>query len=437
MRASSSLGITLLLMSCGSTDGGLQDSGVVITCPAPTGAGVSHSGTISASETWKAADGPHLVTFDVDVSHGATLTIEPCADVRVKAGYTLVVEGTLIAEGTAAKPITLEADDPAKPWGFMQVFAPGTIRLAYATLSNAGAEMTNAYGALEARGDQALPAQEILKVDHVTVRNSVNYGVSLRSGAAFTADSQALTVTGSALEPLRILPRLATNLPTGTYTGNTSDGIRVETESYGDVNVENVTFHDRGVPYFIGGPYTFGELVVGPGAYTLTLEAGVVFKFKKNGGLRAESNNGSTGLIVASGTQAKPVVFTSLEAAPAAGDWRGIELGSVPGAFAFDHVEVHYAGGASQSSGHHCQPNPAVTGEQSHDDDASLAIYHQPGHAYLTNSLIADSAGDAVDLAYQGSYVDFKPTNTFTNVASCQVTLPLPTAGLCPNQGCP
>ena len=236
---------------------------------------------------------------------------------------------------------------------------------------------------------------------------------------------------------MRINPRLATNLPTGTYTGNTDDAIVVETEAYGEVNYEDVTFHDRGVPYRIGGEVTLGDFKVGPKHFTLKIEPGVVFSFKKGGVLGAVDSNNATGVIAASGTVDKPIVFTSASASPVAGDWVGVQLGKVPDAFKFDHVEIHYAGGASQSSGHHCQPNPTVNGQQSKNDDAALAIYHQPGGEYLTNSLIADTAADGVNNAYTGTFVDSKPTNTFKGVASCQVTLPLPTMGLCPNQGCP
>lgn len=422
----------------GGFDGGAEpDSSVASTCAPATGPGTKHQTDVAADETWKAADGPHVVTFGFKVKTGAKLAIEPCAEVRIQNGYSIVVEGALVANGTPANPIAFVPDDAAKPWGYLQVFAPGTISLAYATLSGGGGETTNSYGMIEARGDQLLPAQKILKLDHVTLSDSAAFGVSLRSGGAFTDDSQSVTIKGSKSAPMRILPRLASNVPSGTYTGNTDDSIVVETEAYGEVNYENVTFHDRGVPYRIGGDKTLGDLRVGPGAFTLTLEAGVKLAFKKAGALTAVDSAAATGLIVANGTAAKPVVLTSGEKTPAAGDWVGVVLGKVAGAFKLDHVELRYAGGPSGANGHHCQPNPTVTGEQSKNDDAALAIYHQPAGSYLTNSVVADSAGDGVNNAYTGTFVDAKPTNTFTAIASCSVTYPLPTAGLCPNMGCP
>lgn len=417
------------------------DSGnppVTNKCAPVTGPGVTHDATITANETWKAADSPHVVTFGIKVEKAATLTIEPCAVVRIKKGYSIVVEGSLNAEGTDSTGITFAADDSTAAWGALQVFAPGKLKLAYVSLSDGGGESTNSFGMIEARGDQLLPAQEILKLDHVSVTGSASYGVSLRAGAAITADSQALTITKSKKAAMRILPRLASNIPAGVYTGNAEDAIVVETEAYGEINYEDVTFHDRGIPYRVGADFTAGDFRVGPKHFTLTLDAGVKLAFKKNGRLLAAQASAATGVIVANGTAPKPVVFTSSEATPAAGDWVGIQLGAVADAgFKLDHVEIRYAGGPSQASSFHCEPSPTVVGAFSKNEDAALAIYHQPSKAYLTNSLIADSAGDGVDNAYTGTFVDSKPTNTFTNVASCQVTQPRPTVGLCPNMGCP
>jgi len=424
--------LALTTIGCGDDGAGkLPDAGV--SCIAPTGAGVTHNTTISADERWRAADGPHLVSFGINVAAGATLTIEPCAEVRLQKTYSIVVQGDLVAEGTATTPISFVADNPAEPWGFLQVFAPGTLRLAYATVSGGGGEPINAYAMIEARGDQLLPVQPILKLDHVAVTNSADFGVSVRTGAGFTADSGDVTISGSALAPMRIVPRLATNVPTGTYTGNAEDAIVVETEAYGDVAVEDVVFHDRGVRYRIGGGQTLGELVVGPAHHTLTLEAGVELAFTPGGRLRVADDGATTGVLAIAGTAASPVVLTSAASVPTAGDWVGVTLGKLadPG-FKIDHAELRYAGGPSFANGFHCEPNPPTVGQLSLDEDAALTIYHQPAGAVITNSVIADTAGDGVNLAYTGTSVDQLATNSFTNVASCRQTLPRPAAGGCP-----
>ena len=433
-----------VLAACSNSNPSANDAGAdapANACAAPTGPGTTHADSIAADETWTAAGSPHLVTASIRVDTGVKLTIEPCAQVRLGASNHIEVDGTLVAEGTADRPITFDEND-AQPWGYVEAFAPGTISLAYATLTGGGGDETNAYGALEARGDQTAPAQPVLKVSHVTVASSAAYGVSLRAGGAFTADSTSLDVHGSTKAPLRIDPRLATNVPAGSYTSNGLDAIVVETEAYGDVTLEDVTFHERGVPYQIGGETTVGTFVVGGGSTlaTLTIDPGVTFRFVKGSGAVLHVDKGSTsaaatGALVAKGTATQPIVFTSAAASPAAGDWVGLDFGNVPSATdALDHVEVHYAGADPQANGFHCLPNGSV----STDEKAGMSIYGQPAASMITNGVFADIDGAGVNLAYQGTPVDFVTGSTFTNVTGCKVTTPKNANGTCPaSSPCP
>jgi hypothetical protein len=280
----------------------------------------------------------------------------------------------------------------------------------------------------------------VLKVRHVTVASSAAYGVSIRAGGAFTADSTSLDVHGSAKAPLRILPRLATNVPTGSYTSNGTDAIVVETEAYGDVSLEDVTFHARGVPYQIGGEKTVGTFAVGGGSTlaTLNVDPGVTFAFVKGGVLHVDTGSTSspaTGALVAKGSASTPIVLTSAAKAPAAGDWVGLDFGNMPSATdQLDHVEVHYAGADPQANGFHCLSNGSV----STDEKAAVSIYGQPSAGMITNSVFADIAGAGINLAYKGTAVDFLTGNTFTNVTGCKVTTPKDVGGNCPSSSsCP
>lgn len=410
------------------------DSGVVVeTCPTPTGAGTVHTGKIiTADETWTAAESPHVVTFGQQVNKGATLTIEPCAVVRVQGGYDFVVQGKLVAAGTSDKPIRIVADDPAKPWGRLAVSAPGALTLAWVTLEGGGSEASGGYGAIEARGDQMLPAQPIVSVDHVTVKGSDGFGVSLRAGGGFTADSHDLVVTGAKKAAARLHARLAGSIPSGIYTGNAVDAFAVETDAYGNVEVEDVVFHARGVPYRVTG-----EIKVS-GERTLTLEPGVTLDFTagETAGIFIDAGSSATpakGSLVAVGTAEQPIVFTSSSAK--AGAWRGLVFGNLPTSKnRLEWARIEYAGGVSRANSYHCDPD----GSFSDSEDAALTVFGPPTSAFLKNSTISDSASLGVNLAYSGAAVDFMPSNTFTRVASCKQSTPRSATGACPTSvACP
>ena len=397
-----------------------------------SGEGTRHI-EITGDETWSAADGPHVVGADLRVPDGVTLTVEACAEVRLEAERKIIVEGELVGVGKADRPILFTAVDVSAPWGYLNVTDPGRITLAHTTIEGGGEIGSSAFGMVDARGDQLLPAAPVLDFDHVTIRNATGFGLSLRENAAFSATSSDLTITGSGKAPMRILPRLASNVPVGDYTGNAEDEIVVEPEVGGNIDLEDVTFHDRGVPYQIGGDTSLAEMVVGPSRVTLTLEPGVVFAFNPNGRLTADVSGQTGGVVVAEGTEEKPIVFTSASADPSAGDWIGIWVEHVDSATRFSNVEIRYAGGPSGASSFHCEPDGSFS-----DEDALITFFEKPQPSMLTSSVLSDSPKRGVNLAYYGEAVDFLSSNTFENIGGCKVTTPRPEEGQCPaNSPCP
>lgn len=439
MRLLMSIACLSLLAGCNCGGGNTP----VLECPTPTGSGTDHSppGGITASETWKAADSPHIVASSLSIYEMATLTIEPCAVVQFKESGALTVRGQLLAEGTATKPITFGPQTAGAKWGSIVLFVTQKVsRLAHVTITGGGSDTVNTYGALEIRGKAFDPVQHIAHLDTVTVKDPVQFGVSARDGADFTPESKNLTITGAPKGPMRITPRLATNVPTGSYTGNGLDEILVGTENNGAIAWEDVTFHDRGVPYRIGEGPGEGDISVGDNAktaLTLTIEPGVTFRFVKSptGGIFIESGTSNTpalAALVAVGTAAKPITFESAEANPMPGDWRGFVFALRPNdRNKLEYVRIRHAGGPSAANGFHCQAD----GKRSMNEDAAIWLVG-PTPAFLKNSEISDSAGDGVNLGFTGDPIDFGATNTFSNIAKCRVSTPYPTMGDCTGKTC-
>jgi hypothetical protein len=420
-------------------DGGTkEDSSVPSTCAPATGEGTKHPATPTANETWTAAASPHVIDAAFSIPSGLTITLEPCAIVQLKGGVGITVGGKLLAEGAADKPIRIERGDASTAWSTIEASKGSELRFAYVTVEGGGnpngGRLTQ-YGALDIRGDQDAPTQPIFTADHVTVKGSQSLGIVIREGGGFAPGSKDLTVTGGATFPISIWGRAVGTLPPGSYAGNALDEILLPVNGGRDDIQEDTTLAARGVPYRVGGPTGGTSLVVGGTGSTplLTVEPGVTLRFDKGTRLHvdaATTSGPATGALHAEGTAAKPIVFTSAEAAPAAGDWVGIVFEGTPDPRdKIAYATVSYAGAASQISSYDC-PSPANAGFA--NEGAILLIGGAPAGAFVTNTTIDSSAGDGVVRGWTGDPVELMATNTFTNVARCNQTFPKPSVGVCP-----
>lgn len=72
--------------------------------PAPTTPPID---IVRGSQTWMAANGPIVVTRDIAIPRGATLTIEPGTEVRLAPGVSIFVDGTLNSAGRPDAPVII------------------------------------------------------------------------------------------------------------------------------------------------------------------------------------------------------------------------------------------------------------------------------------------------------------------------------------------
>jgi hypothetical protein len=76
------------------------------------------SGNIAAGTTWTAAAGPYVVSANVTVPAGVTLTVEPGTTIYFAQGTSLTVNGRLLAEGTSSRRIHFtRAPGTTSTWG--------------------------------------------------------------------------------------------------------------------------------------------------------------------------------------------------------------------------------------------------------------------------------------------------------------------------------
>jgi hypothetical protein len=407
-------------------------------CPVTTsGPTVHEAGAIETDETWTADASPHVVNGFIAVRK-ATLTIEPCAVVQFRdayAGLTIAfpgnpTTGNLVAEGTADQPILFEGKDGAE-WGHVLVEGGGTARLAHLTITDGGGYDTRG-ATLIVQGDGTMPTKRDVFVDHVTIERSRGAGVVLDRLGGFTADSDALTIVGSGSDdtvayPVQTDEHGIDTLPRGHYTRNLRDGIYVDPKSHLG---QSGTMKNLGVPYVVGS-FPGDHFVVGNGSdgaqVTLTIEAGTTVKMHPGTGFEIEHYTGeftASGAVVAHGTAAEPIVFTSAADVPAAGDWRGLSFGGVARTEnSFQHVRIEYSGAWCGCILTGCS---AVEGYE-----GAIIFSQQPPRAFFENTVVTHGAANGVVLGYEGTKVDMAAGITFEDVAGCRQTLPNP--GSCPN----
>ncbi|MCP4290664.1 MAG: T9SS type A sorting domain-containing protein [bacterium] len=151
----------------------------VLACFAGLALATDHSGTISANETWLAADNPHNVLNSVTVNAGITLTIEDGAEVFFDANRSLTIRGTLSAIGTPGTGILFTQNTISNWYGLSFQGGGGGV------LENSSIEH-GSYGIV-------LNTSGTVSVENSTIRDG-NYGINATNG---TLEFTNVLVTGN------------------------------------------------------------------------------------------------------------------------------------------------------------------------------------------------------------------------------------------------
>lgn len=69
------------------------------------------SGTIAENTTWTLAGSPYIVTGNITVNNGVTLTIEPGVEVKFDGVYSFNIYGSIVADGTSSNKIIFTSNN--------------------------------------------------------------------------------------------------------------------------------------------------------------------------------------------------------------------------------------------------------------------------------------------------------------------------------------
>jgi hypothetical protein len=324
--------LILVLLCLLFSSGAVLAKGLQAT-PTPTNTPVPQRGVCGTigDQTWSSGV-IYVVTCDVKVPSGVTLTIQPGAIVKFQYPYALVVEGqgTLRVLGTASRQVYLTSFNDDAVGG---------------DTNGDGGATTPMAGDWKQIDFQAGSSPDSL----------IDYGV-IRYGGCCSTDSGGITLEGASptiqntklannqhyaiLADLTSSPKLTNN----TYSDNDVNGLALRGGSIDAATTWDVT----STAYFITG-----EVKVASGA-TLTIQLGVAVKFSDYQALVVQIG----GALQVAGTPGSQVYFTSAKddavkgdtnndggtttAAP--GDWAGIKFDAASNTSLIDYAVIRYGG---------------------------------------------------------------------------------------------
>ena len=203
------------------------------------------SGAIASDTTWTLAGHPYVVTGNVTVNAGVTLTVDPGVVVKFSADRYLYVNGNLNAQGTSGNSIyfTDLRDDAAGgdtngdgtattplPGGWESIWISnnGTATLDYCVIRYGGAYTGNSYGSIRKTGAGNVA------VTNSTVSNSAYYGIEVDASTSLH------------------------NISNNTIEDNKWNGVRLDTAG-GGTTLQSNTIRNNGLASAYDGVYVINS----------------------------------------------------------------------------------------------------------------------------------------------------------------------------------
>ena len=387
------------------------------------GNGTTLGGSVGVDITLRAVDSPHVITSDLTIENGATLTVEPGAVVMLAGGTNRRIDvgtttaGALVADGGQAG-----SDDQIVFTRFQSIAgpAPGShyrglrfganIISATTTLRNVIVEFGGRVNTDTNRGAVEVLSGSAPIITDSIVRESLNYGLYAQAGAGSESidwfDGNQLTSNGRS--PINIgSDEVSTLGGTLDLSGNGEDRVFVRGSL---VSRADASWSNYGVPYYLSN-----DIGVRSGS-TMTIAPGTEMRFA-SGRRLAVSTNEEDGTLVAAGSPEAPIRMLA-----DSGTWDGIYLNDRIGAGTVLR-NVRVEGFGSGVNGGLRVDNPVTPGARvaivencvfQSDEAGALGVYvsDDAGLRSFENNVL-DVTGTAVTAAMAGFDDVLSPSNVY------------------------
>ncbi|KPK52929.1 MAG: hypothetical protein AMJ63_08000, partial [Myxococcales bacterium SG8_38_1] len=294
------------------------------------GDGSTLSGTIATDTVLTALESPHVVTRNVSVENGATLSIEPGAvvmfagesnlriDVGVASAGALVANGGDPGVGDQVVFTRFQGVGAPAPSGHYRGLRFGANNISAATaLRNVVIEFGGRRNAATEQGAIEVLAGSAPRIHDSIIRESMNHGFYAQSGAGSETanwfDRNQLTTHGRS--PISMgSDDVSTLGAILDLLGNGQDRVYVRGST---VSRPDASWTNYGVPFYLSA-----GLVVRGGS-TMSVEAGTEMRFASGRRLQISTGgtSGENGTFVGPGTPQAPIRMVA-----DTGTWNGIHL---------------------------------------------------------------------------------------------------------------
>jgi flagellar hook assembly protein FlgD len=293
---------------------------------------ILHDGrSMTVSQTWWAA-APWVINYDLWVNAGVTWTVEPGATIRLKDNMAIEATGRMLANGTAANPITITSSRavPAPgSWAWMK-FKSGA-----GSLSHELSYVTVAYG-----GGQANQTAVWVESGHVAM-SSVAVERSLKRGVVAWPATASLTMTDSAIRNsgtwgLEITGGATAAVRRCEFRDNAQHGVVLGTESrFTDLGELTFVNNQGGAAdgiLSVSTSLTSSQTWPPAASWTVrdgfTVQPGVTWTVEPGTAIKIATGKlvDVRGTLMAQGTASNPITFASTNPASTAANWASIRF---------------------------------------------------------------------------------------------------------------
>ena len=328
------------------------------------------SGHITTDTIWTTANSPYVLTSDVIVDPGVTLTIQPGVVVQGQSNAELLVQGNLLAIGTATQPITFTSSTNSGPGQWQGLAFGGGVGNLEHVVVRYGASGNNSLG--QKSNVTIIGVTQTVRIANSAILSG-SYGGGLGDYGLYIANGR-VTITNTRIAGhgsdanvdygLYAIGHSALTLSGNTFANNAGYPVRVEADDLGGLSDNIFSGNGHELVRVGGGSVVAGSRMAAqtglegyraegtlsvPAGVTLTIEAGIKAMFPTGNELTVRGHLAAVGMVT------QPITLTSVnDSGP--GQWEGLVFDGGTGDL--EHVVVRY--GASDRNSQNIRSNVTI-----------------------------------------------------------------------------